>query len=207
MKRSWILFAFASLFTGTSAAFAADAALPSDAGFDWSGLYIGVYGAYGMGDSKADGVADAHPSDPFLGIHAGYLFNFDRFVAGIEGDVSLADLDDDIGSGASFITQDVDNIASLRARIGLPIDRALLFASAGWSWADTEYGLGAEKDQRVVSGPELGAGAEFALFGGFIGRVEYTHYWYGTTTYDLATPVDVENSVDVVKFGVDFIFH
>jgi outer membrane immunogenic protein len=207
MRTKRILAAFAAFFAGASAAFAADAIQPSDAGVDWSGLYIGVYGAYGIGDSTAEGVEDAHPSDPFSGIHVGYLFNFDRFVVGIEADASLADLDDDIGSGASFITQDFNSIASISARIGVPIDNALLFVNAGWSWADTEYGLGALEEKKGISGPALGAGAQYAFSGGIIGRMDYTHYWYGTTTYDLATPVEVKNSADVVKVGVDYLFH
>jgi outer membrane immunogenic protein len=198
----WLFAAFCA-----SAGTVANAAGSSDAGYDWSGPYLGVYAAYGEGLSETSGIIDAHPSDPFGGIHAGYLFDFDQFVLGVEGDASLADLDADIGSGADFVTQDIDNLASVRARIGLPMNKALLFVSGGWAWADTEYGLGFEKDQKVVSGPTVSLGAQYAFSNNFAGRLEYLHYDYGKTSYDLGSSVAVDNSVDVITLGVDFLIH
>ena len=201
-----LLVALSALLAGINPAFSADTTEASDEGFNWAGFYIGVYGAYGEGTSKSDVAVDAHPSDPFPGVHAGYLFDFGSVIFGLEGDASLADLDDDIVSGG-LVTQDFDNIASVRARVGLPFDRALLFASVGWSWADTEYGYLVEKDQKVISGPTAGLGVQYAFSNHFIGRLEYNHYFYGTTTYDLETQADVKNSLDEVRAGVDFLFH
>jgi outer membrane immunogenic protein len=188
----------------TTSVFSAEASDSSHSGFDWSGFYIGAYVAYGEGTSKSDVTQDAHPSDPFPGIHAGYFVDFDRVILGLEGDASLADLDDDLPSG---LTQDFDNIASVRARVGLPIDNTLLLANAGWAWADTEYGYLVEKEQKVISGPTVGVGAQYAFSNNFIGRLEYNHYFYGKTTYDLETQVDVKNSLDEIRVGVDFVFH
>jgi outer membrane immunogenic protein len=202
------LFVALAAFVATSGAvYAAENSVPSVEDFDWSGFYVGVYGAYGEGASKSDVSLDVHPADPFPGIHAGYLFDFGQVVLGVEGDASLADLDDDIRSGGGQITQDIDSIASVRARIGLPINNTLLFANAGWAWAETEYGYLVLQDQKSISGPTLGAGAQYAFSNRLIGRLEYNHYFYGTTTYDLETQVDIKNSVDEVKVGVDFIFH
>ncbi|HUQ38313.1 MAG TPA: outer membrane beta-barrel protein [Aestuariivirga sp.] len=206
MKLNLLLVAFSALLAGISPAFSAETTDYSDESYDWAGFYLGVYGAYGEGTSKSDVAVDAHPSDPFPGIHAGYLFNLDSVILGVEGDASLADLDDDIVSGG-LVTQDFDNIASVRARVGLPIDNTLLFANAGWAWADTEYGYLVEKDQKVISGPTVGVGAQYAFSNSFIGRIEYNHYFYGSTTYDLETQVDVKNSLDEIRAGVDFIFH
>ena len=204
MKANRFLVALSAILMGTTSAFSAEPIDSSESGYDWAGFYIGVYGAYGEGTSESDVAQDAHPSDPFPGIHAGYLFDFDKVILGLEGDASLADLDDDLSSG---VTQDFDNIASVRARIGLPMDNTLLFANAGWAWADTEYGYLVEQDQKVISGPTAGVGAQYAFSNSLIGRLEYNHYFYGTTTYDLETQVDVKNSLDKIRVGVDFLFH
>jgi outer membrane immunogenic protein len=207
MKAKRVFVAFSALLAGVSTAFSAEATDRSDGGYNWAGFYIGVYGAYGEGTSESDVAQDAHPSDPFPGIHAGYLFDFDHVILGLEGDASLADLDDDISSGGALLTQDFDNIASIRARIGLPIANTLLFANVGWAWADTEYGYLVLQDQKVISGPTAGVGAQYAFSNNFIGRLEYNHYFYGTTTYDLETQVDVKNNLDEIRAGVDFVFH
>lgn len=192
------------LFAASSNAFAAE---NSGSGFNWSGFYVGTYWAYGEGTSKSAVAVDAHPTGQFLGIHGGYLFDLDHVVLGLEGDASLADLDDDIIDGGAHLTQDFDNIAAVRARVGVPIDNALLSVSAGWSWADTEYGYLVEQEKKVISGPTVGIGAQYAFSNHLVGRLDYNHYFYGTTTYDLETQVDVKNSLDEIRAGVDFIFH
>ena len=204
MKVFQLFVALGVLVAGSSSGFTAE---NTGDGFNWSGFYIGAYGAYGEGTSKSDVAVDAHPSDPFPGIHAGYLFDFGNVILGLEGDASLADLDDDIRIGPAQVTQDFDNIASVRARIGLPVDNTLFFANVGWAWADTEYGFLVEQEQKVISGPTVGVGAQYAFSNNFIARLEYNHYFYGTTTYDLETQVDVKNSLDEIRVGVDFIFH
>ena len=205
MNQNWsayevfrLLVALSALIAGTNPSFSGDTIEASEGGFNWTGLYIGIYGAYGEGTSKSDAAVDVHPSDPFGGVHGGYLYDFGNVIMGLEGDASLADLDDDIVSGG-LVTQDFDKIASVRARVGLPIDRTLLFANAGWSWADTEYGYLVLQEQKTISGPTVGLGAQYAFSNHFIGRLEYNHYFYGTTTYDLETQVDVKNSLDEVQ--------
>jgi outer membrane immunogenic protein len=204
MKVSHFLVAFSALCMATTSGRAAEYMDVPDVGYDWAGFYLGVYGAYGEGTSESDVAPDAHPSDPFPGIHAGYLFDLGNVIVGLEGDASLSDLDDDLPSG---LTQDFDNIASVRARIGLPVDSTLLFANVGWAWADTEYGYLVEKEQKVISGPTVGVGAQYAFSNNFIARLEYNHYFYGTTTYNLETQVDVKNSLDEIRVGVDFMIH
>jgi opacity protein-like surface antigen len=105
------------------------------------------------------------------------------------------------------VTQDIDNIAGLRLRAGLPVDDALLFVSAGWGWAVTEYEIGAFKDEKKVSGPSFGIGLQYAASDHVSWRLEYIHYDYGKTTYDLAVPTRARTTADVITFGLDYAFH
>jgi outer membrane immunogenic protein len=173
---------------------------------DWTGFYIGAYGAYGFGDTRSSDNNDSKPKDPYPGIHAGYALELDEVVIGIEGDLSLADLDGDTGSGAGFVSQDIDNIAAIRGRIGLPFDNMLVFMSAGWSWADSERNTLVSSDSELLNGPTLGGGFQYGLNHQLIGRVEYVHIDYGKVTYDIPGSPKVDSNVDVVKVGLDYIF-
>lgn len=173
---------------------------------DWSGFYIGAYGAYGFGDTRSSDNNDSKPQDPYPGIHAGYALELEKIVIGIEGDISLADLDGDTGSGAGFVSQDIDNIAAIRGRIGLPFDNILVFMSAGWSWADSERNTLVNSDTELLNGPTLGGGFQYGLGHQLIGRIEYVHIDYGKVTYDIPGSPKVDSNVDVVKVGLDYIF-
>lgn len=177
-------------------------------GRDWTGLYIGGYFAGGLGLTEAD-FGNMHPKGIFGGADIGFQYQFDSLIVGVEGNASFSDLDDDQGtpSTPTFQTQDMDNIGSVRAKIGTPVgDRMMLFATAGWGWGKTEYGEGLVQQTKKVSGPALGVGAHYALTDHFIGRAEYVHYFYGDTTYNLATPTTVTNSANELRVGLDYMF-
>jgi len=189
-----------------SAARAGDGGPAED--FDWTGFYAGAFTAGGIGTSEA-AFGDLHPVGVFGGIDAGAQYQFDRFIIGIEGNASLSDLDHDKGQShtPSFQTQDMDNIGSVRARLGAAVgSNMMVFTSAGWGWADTEYGEGTNIQKHKVDGLSLGGGVHYAWSKHLIGRAEYIHYFYGDTTYDLASPTTVENSADEIRLGVDYKF-
>ncbi|HUQ35389.1 MAG TPA: outer membrane beta-barrel protein [Aestuariivirga sp.] len=199
---------FIALLGGINIAYAAENA-PAPNGFqsfEWTGFYIGAYGAYGFGDTRSSDGIDSEPQDPYPGIHAGYALELEKIVIGIEGDLSLADLDGDTGSGAGFVSQDIDNIAAISGRIGLPFDNMLVFMSAGWSWADSERNTIGSSDTEFLNGPTLGGGFQFGLGHHMVGRFEYVHIDYGKVTYDIIGSPKVDSNVDVVKVGLDYIF-
>jgi outer membrane immunogenic protein len=118
----------------------------------WTGLYLGVHGGYGWGESHSTTrVSLAPPVDligPKLrgglyGGHAGYNWQFDRAVAGFELDLSAAN----VGGSAevqysvppSTFTASrapkIEALGSIRARLGwLPVDNVLLYGTAGLGW-------------------------------------------------------------------------
>ena len=196
------------LLGGINVAYAAENAPAANRidGPDWTGFYIGAYGAYGFGNTRSSDNFDSKPQDPYPGIHAGYMFELEKIVIGIEGDLSLADLDGYTGSGAGLVSQDIDNIAAISGRIGLPFDNMLVFVSAGWSWADSERNTMGTSDTKLLNGPALGGGFQYGLGDHLVGRLEYVHIDYGKVTYDITGSPKVDSNVDVVKVGLDYIF-
>jgi outer membrane immunogenic protein len=135
----------------------------------WQGFYVG--GHVGYGEAKFRGHADIDVfddfDDPVLsgsfsrrlrpdgllgGFQAGYNWQMDSFVFGIEGDISFTDwrrssvlFDTDAGDlGGPFIDDfafgtvrtNVDFLASVRGRLGVAFDSLLIYGTGGVAWAD-----------------------------------------------------------------------
>jgi len=150
MLRSVALASAFALMTG--AAVAADIPAMSDPApiysptpmaYSWTGFYAGGHVGYGFGDS--DGFV--------VGGQLGYNWQFNQFVVGAEADAGWADL----GDG--------DSLASIRLRAGLPIDRLLVYGTAGLGFADFDD-----------SGWVAGAGVEYAITDQLSAGLEYLHY-------------------------------
>ena len=149
MKRSKLVFCAVSAAsvlvvatTLSSASLAADVA-PEPAPYDWTGFYIGAHAGYGWADGEQTLNGSRTPdfdtsANGFVGGgQAGFNWQIDQIVLGVEGDVSFADLSDDVAGGFD-VDQDVDMLASVRGRIGFAADRFLPYVTAGWGMADGE---------------------------------------------------------------------
>ena len=86
---------------------------------------------------------------------AGYGFERDGLVLGIEGDVSFPDFSEDEPCGASFdCTLDVQVLSSLRGRAGLAFGRLQVYGTAGLALGiiQTETGLpGSGSDSEMLA--------------------------------------------------------
>src|SRR3984893_12650504 len=118
----------AALVTLAAPAFAADYRRPPEYAdplvaaplFNWSGFYIGGHGGYGWGTG-----AGGSPPGFVGGGQLGFNYQIDRLVLGAEADISVSGIDGTAGG----VTFGADYLGSLRARIGYPAARLLLFRS------------------------------------------------------------------------------
>ncbi|MDP1700099.1 MAG: outer membrane beta-barrel protein [Aestuariivirga sp.] len=193
------------IFSMSSNAARADEVISvSDPAFDWSGFHIGIYGAYGYGDTQSNDDANSNPKDPYPGIIGGYAVAFDGFTLGVAGDLSLADLDGDTGSGAGFVSQDIDNIAAVRGQVGIPFHNFQLFVSAGWAWADSERATPTDRDSKMLHGPTFGIGMQRAISEHLGARLQLDYYSYGKVEYDMPGSPEVNSSIATFKLGIDY---
>src|SRR5262245_19150404 len=98
-------FTTAMLLAWGGYAVAADAVVEEvvvvETAYDWSGVYVGLQAGYGWAD--ADFTIFTNPETnftvdadgPFVGGYAGYNFQWDNVVAGIEGDINASWIDED----------------------------------------------------------------------------------------------------------------
>jgi outer membrane immunogenic protein len=230
-------FAVAGAACLTTAALAAD--LPAKAPVykapavvvpDWTGFYAGINGGYGWGRTSStitpnaieivgpgagDPVVNPLPGGPkaegFVGgAQIGVNKQFDRIVAGIEADLSYADLDATTSAtgqnfiGGNFYTAlrtRLDWFGTVRGRIGvLPADNLLLYATGGVAFGDVRTTLTATNvvdpdacaqrapyctpgaSATASTGWTMGGGAEYAMSPAWSLKAEYLHLDFGNTS-------------------------
>jgi len=217
-KILWIGAAWIAL---AGSAQAADIEAPI-AAYDWSGFYVGAHLGYGWGTDDTETTfpsAFDHSIDGVIGgLHAGYNFQSDSLVFGLEGDIDLSDIDGE--GGCDFnpfrCETDMDWLASLRARLGFASDQFLLYATGGVAFTDLEFanddGLGSSDEQSESAvGFVVGGGAEYAVSDELSLRAEALYYDFGKTDYeyDNAQGAEFESDLDfvVVRGGLSWYFH
>jgi opacity protein-like surface antigen len=200
----------ASGLVATSPASAADLPLKAKpkvqvvpAAISWHGFYAG--GHAGWGRAKHSGAFNAFNEDfdsavfadnlklsgALVGFQAGYNWDLGRWVFGIEGDVSFMRWrGTSFSAGSSdHATGKLNNLASIRARIGIPVTndrRGLLYVTGGAAWVDasaTVYnGIVGESGTESVKvnfdgiGAVVGGGFEWAITPQWRVRVEGLYY-------------------------------
>ena len=160
--------------------FTAPPAYPDAPAFTWTGPYAGIQGGGGWANGEFSGLgisASENADGGILGVFAGYNHQFaNRLVIGLEGDVDYNWNENEI-FGAKFGTEWA---GSVRGRAGYAFDRALIYATAGWT-ATQGYvdipGLG--KNDEIFNGYTVGAGLDYAFTQNVFGRAEYRYNNYG----------------------------
>jgi len=181
----------------------------------WAGFYLGGHGGYGWGDSPSSlplvlfggaggAVEGTKPKGWVAGGHFGYNWQYNRFVTGLEIDLSAADIKGNSNpaaftipgaTGIAAIDEKVKYLGTVRGRLGwLPADSVLLYGTAGLAWERFERGFatsitsttGPETEGNRAVGPSdrfgwvAGVGGEVLLgSSNWIGRLEYLHYDFG----------------------------
>lgn len=206
----YCLMASASLLLSAGLSHAADVADTATA--DWSGFYVGIQGGYGGGtfdypmniktdfqpvsNLDYDFGADLTAGGFFGGLQGGWNWQMDRLLLGIEGDISLADINAEAElysktaeasvSGGST----VDWFATARLRGGyLANPDLLLYATGGLAWGSVSAsydidlnGFGSLDDSTSKSqmGWTLGGGFEYAVTHNISLKTEYLYVDLGS---------------------------
>lgn len=196
----------AVLLAFTASAHAADVNVPP-AAFDWSGAYIGGFGAYSFGTAHGEastGATDSFSIDGFQGgVLGGYNLQLNNIVLGAEADVGYNDIDGE-GFGGAIDDFDVNPTVHVRARAGLPLGQIMPFIAAGLSVGDGDAriaGLGAPSHWHF--GWNAGAGLDAALTQKILVRAEYIYDSLGAKTYNYAPgDIDFDWSASTVRMAV-----
>jgi outer membrane immunogenic protein len=212
--------------------------------YNWTGFYVGghVGGAWAnynsaqVFDGGDPGTPDLHPypggkpSGVFGGVQAGYNWQFNRMVLGIEGDLGYMGV-----SGTNAFPADANGVFDgsvgsvkygaygvIAGRVGVAFDRALFYGKGGGAFADIKnrsYEIGepgappieVDEDHRhdgTKTGWALGVGGEYAFNNNWSAKIEYLHMDFGKVNVrnlegDI---IEFSNKVDTVKVGLNYHF-
>jgi outer membrane immunogenic protein len=176
--------------------------------FSWTGLYLGLQGGYGWGhESYADNIFGPVSHSPQGGIFGGvlgYRYQIGQFVLGVEGDWDWADITKSGVNAVGPYSTRTDDIATVRARAGFAIDRALFYVTGGYAGADTQLtinGFGSQSEWR--SGGVIGGGLEYAFTNNISAKAEYLFAPLQSQSFDGAKS-DVDLSM--VRAGLNYKF-
>jgi outer membrane immunogenic protein len=149
------------------------------------------------------------------------------WVVGIEGAVSASNMKGSTSVAlplgfpgeTALVTARTDFLPSVTARFGYAADRWLLYVKGGAAWAGDKYAVAGAftgipfdfegLDSRF--GWTAGGGVEWAFSDFWSAKLEYDYYLFGHSnvlmsdaTNLVSGPVDFKQSVQIVKFGLNF---
>ena len=153
--------------------------------YNWTGVYLGVNGAYSFGTSDWTRVVLGTTSGNFgtlgflFGGTVGANYQIGAFVLGVEGDGGWADAN---GFGtytaASFcaggcLTSDTW-LATVRGRAGYALDRILVYGTGGAAFGDVRANFSNDPvSSNTEAGWTVGAGVEVGLATNWTAKAEY----------------------------------
>jgi outer membrane immunogenic protein len=224
---------------GAGGALAADVELPAPlpasrpiypvaAPIDWSGIYVGINGGYGFGNSNWTnaGLSTGNfNTNGFLlggtlGVNymtgGGFIFGLETdfdwsTINGTSSTAACAGLVAAPGEGCASRS---DWLSTARGRAGYAFNRFFVYGTAGAAIADVKVGLNPGIFQPV--GPQLGwtggGGVEFAFTDSWTAKLEYLYADLGTVSCPAtgscgpASNASVTFKENIVRGGVNYKF-
>lgn len=204
--------------------------LPTEGGVadiihDWGGGYVGVVGGGAVGEVETQtGSGTLFSETPLrrglAGVTAGYNIQNGNMVYGVEADVSWAKIKGDKacqGFPAQNCSFELGWQGTARARVGVAMDRTLLYVTGGLAVAEGRGGTtpvpagSTGEDKRTFFGYVAGVGAEYAMTDALSFKAEYLYTDYGKRTSPLGTvsPLDSyksEPSAHLIRVGLNYRF-
>jgi outer membrane immunogenic protein len=168
----------------------------------WTGPYAGVFLGYNWGQFEA--IPGDRADDVSGGGYAGYNWQFDNVVVGVEGDLGYSAVE----GGNGVVSSETGLFGSARVRAGVAFNPFLVYATGGVAAAEVEYGDGIGSDTETQLGYTVGAGVEGFVTDNITARVEYRYTDYGSEDFSLPTTGTFSSGYDEhsVRAGVGLKF-
>lgn len=199
--------------------------------YNWGGIYIGLNGGYGFGDSawSTTGVTTGNFNikGPLVGGTLGANFQSGAFVFGVEGDGDWTNITGSftdttgVATGCTGCIYQTSNnwLGTLRARAGVAWDRVLIYATGGGAAGNIKatYTDPAAAVTLSSSNTEFGwtagGGLEFGITDNVTAKVEYLYvdlqngsFTCPATVCTTATTIPVSFTESLVRAGINLKF-
>lgn len=198
--------------------------------FSWEGAYVGANAGYGFGKMKAhDASGDTSSFKPrgFAGgVQAGYNWQFDQVVAGIEADFQGSTMKKsfrEIDAGdIVHVKGKVEWFGTVRGRLGADIaERTMLYGTVGLAYGKVKveatetdgFQTVSSRVSKTRAGWTAGAGIEHAFTDNVSLKTEYLYTDLGKVTLPAASAGNlysdearVSTKFHTVRVGVNYKF-
>lgn len=196
--------------------------------FSWTGFYVGVNAGYGWNTQDNHnyfdpiyGYSSGGSDGGFIGGgQIGYNYQMGQFVIGLETDIQYADIGGGRGYyGQAFYGDSNDGawFGTVRARAGFAIDRALVYATAGFAYGDIASGSSSYYDPSIGylygsssgtnTGWTIGGGVEYAFTNNLTAKVEGLYVNLDTNSNNFGVYADSKNAeFGVIRAGLNYKF-
>ena len=201
--------------------------IPDVSAHNWGGIYLGVH--LGIGGLITDGTfeaSDESTSDavnngalsnmgPLVGAQVGWNFQNGNAVFGVEGDISLFDIDKtrEDQSNSTGAEYDNDYLATIRGRVGWADDDTLIYMTGGVAFMGGTYTHESDSISVDAVGGVVGMGIEWAATSRTSVKVEGLYLFFDDST-SLATLPDADSGdffefedAVVARVGVNHQFY
>jgi outer membrane immunogenic protein len=177
------------------------------AAVNWTGFYLGLN--TGLNFANFGSNYGSNWGGVFGGT-AGYNAQIGQAVVGVEGDYAWSWASANSNSPFGATKASMTSIATLRARLGLVLDRSMIYGTFGYGGAqvkETAYSIYATQSQ-WRNGLALGAGYEYAFTNNISAKVEDVYTWYGSNTYFAGTIEQNHSSpgANLLRVGLNYKF-
>jgi outer membrane immunogenic protein len=161
--------------------------------FTWTGFYLGANAGAVWGDFTKTGKPIDTKAGFTGGITAGYNHQINNLVLGLEGDYNYSGLGGRgaIFPGPTFVKADLTSFGTVRGRLGVAFDRAMIYGTGGYAFGFSTLESGFLKSTSSHHGYVVGAGLEYAFTQNVSAKAEY-----------LYMPLDSKNALTIPGFGV-----
>jgi len=213
---------------------------PATKASPWTGAYAGVNMGGGFGRvTDPDAGSDSEvikTSGAMSGLQVGYNQQIGVYVFGLEADYAMARIKGHLSQSASgvlsgfsvtgtaTVESKLESFGTIRARAGVALNSALLFATGGYAYgrnmitgsgsatvsspAGSASGALVFSDLQWMSGWTLGGGVEYAFSPNISSKFEYLYADLGKATFykGTLTEIKIANKVSILRAGVNYRF-
>ncbi len=192
-------------------AISADGAFAQPTAYDWTGFYAGGAAGYGFFDAKdrpPTGWGGPDPDGVTGTAFVGANFQTDRFLLGVEADITGGDLKE----SRDWLTPlEINYVGTLRGRVGFSMGSMLLYAAGGFAYSrmTATHSIPAVSAREMYVGWTVGGGIDLNMGEKWFLRAEYLYTDLGTDRFNFpgighSHTVSVDGSM--VRLGVGFQF-
>jgi outer membrane immunogenic protein len=173
----------------------------------WAGFYVGAMGGYA---SQNDGDLISQKGG-FAGGTVGYNWQMGSLVLGVEADAAWADINDSIGvPGIATFGSKIQDMGTVRGRVGYAVDQVLFYGTGGYAWADNKVTVTAgplsASESQVHSGWVVGAGVEYMFLPHWSLKGEYLYRSFSSEDYFAGTISSGTINFHSGQVGVNYHF-